>query len=110
MAEGAGQIAIAEGIERPEELERVAAAGFRFGQGYWFARPMPLDQLPELLASPVPWPEHLDGPEDADGSGRTQGPDHTGRPRATEGAERTDGSGPIQGPEHAGGFVSGSGD
>jgi EAL domain-containing protein (putative c-di-GMP-specific phosphodiesterase class I) len=38
---------VAEGIELPEDAERLVALGCRFGQGYLFARPM---QAPALFA------------------------------------------------------------
>ena len=43
VAEGAGQIAIAEGIETADELVNVRDAGFRLGQGYHMHRPAPIE-------------------------------------------------------------------
>nr|WP_283246522.1 EAL domain-containing protein [Pseudomonas insulae] len=42
---------VAEGIETVEQLECLRAAGCDHGQGYWLARPMPLEQLQALLRS-----------------------------------------------------------
>ena len=42
---------VAEGIETPEQLERVRRAGCGFGQGYLFAMPLALSPLLELLSS-----------------------------------------------------------
>lgn len=39
MAGDIGAQAVAEGIERPEELEIVGAAGIRYGQGYLLGKP-----------------------------------------------------------------------
>ncbi len=36
---------VAEGIERPEQAERLLAAGCRYGQGFLFGRPQPLAEL-----------------------------------------------------------------
>jgi EAL domain-containing protein (putative c-di-GMP-specific phosphodiesterase class I) len=47
---------VAEGIETPDQAERLAAAGCRLGQGFLFGRPQPLPQLLETLragAAPV---------------------------------------------------------
>jgi EAL domain-containing protein (putative c-di-GMP-specific phosphodiesterase class I) len=34
---------VAEGVERPEQVVQLRAIGARMGQGYYFARPMPVD-------------------------------------------------------------------
>jgi diguanylate cyclase (GGDEF)-like protein len=44
---------IAEGIEQTNQLEELRKAGCNTGQGYLFARPVPPDQIPELLSSMV---------------------------------------------------------
>ena len=36
---------IAEGIETPEQMEQVKAAGFAEGQGYLFGRPQPAERI-----------------------------------------------------------------
>ncbi len=41
---------IAEGIEEPVQLTELRAAGCNTGQGYLFSRPVPPEQIPELLA------------------------------------------------------------
>jgi EAL domain-containing protein (putative c-di-GMP-specific phosphodiesterase class I)/DNA-binding NarL/FixJ family response regulator len=41
---------VAEGIERPGEVEALAELGVRYGQGYFFARPAPLP-LPLLVGA-----------------------------------------------------------
>ena len=41
---------VAEGIERPAEVEKLAELGVRYGQGYFFARPGPLP-LPLLVGA-----------------------------------------------------------
>jgi EAL domain-containing protein (putative c-di-GMP-specific phosphodiesterase class I) len=41
---------VAEGIERPAEVEALADLGVRYGQGYFFARPAPLP-LPLLVGA-----------------------------------------------------------
>jgi EAL domain-containing protein (putative c-di-GMP-specific phosphodiesterase class I)/DNA-binding NarL/FixJ family response regulator len=41
---------VAEGIERPAEVEKLAELGVRYGQGYFFARPAPLP-LPLLVGA-----------------------------------------------------------
>ena len=40
---------VAEGIERPAEVEKLSELGVRYGQGFFFARPAPLP-LPLLVA------------------------------------------------------------
>ena len=41
---------VAEGIERPAEVEKLSELGVRYGQGYFFARPAPLP-LPLLVGA-----------------------------------------------------------
>jgi EAL domain-containing protein (putative c-di-GMP-specific phosphodiesterase class I) len=40
---------VAEGIEQPEQAERLRALGCANGQGYYFARPLTADHLSQLL-------------------------------------------------------------
>lgn len=51
MTEGAGRVAIAEGIETEAELAAVRNAGFVLGQGWLLGRPAPLDAVLPLLGS-----------------------------------------------------------
>jgi len=46
---------VAEGIETPEQLERLKALGYEKGQGYLFARPGPPEALHYLLRTGGPW-------------------------------------------------------
>jgi len=40
---------VAEGIEEPEQLERLREMGCEFGQGFFLSRPLPARELTELL-------------------------------------------------------------
>ena len=51
LADGLGMDVVAEGIETAEQLSFAAAAGYRFGQGYYFSRPLPAAELAPLLTS-----------------------------------------------------------
>jgi diguanylate cyclase (GGDEF)-like protein/PAS domain S-box-containing protein len=50
IAEDLGLQTIAEGIETQQEYETVKSLGCQFGQGYYFARPLPLEEIMVLLA------------------------------------------------------------
>ena len=36
---------VAEGVETPQQLEQLRALGCRWAQGFWFAKPLPPDQI-----------------------------------------------------------------
>ncbi|MBW9111426.1 EAL domain-containing protein [Microbacterium ureisolvens] len=52
VAHDAGIRVVAEGIETPQQLEKVKTMGCDRGQGYLFARPMPPGQIDALLTAP----------------------------------------------------------
>ncbi|MFL5277254.1 MAG: EAL domain-containing protein, partial [Myxococcales bacterium] len=49
LAHDLGKPLVAEGIERPDQLERLRAMGCEFGQGWLFSRPMDAGQAAALL-------------------------------------------------------------
>jgi diguanylate cyclase (GGDEF)-like protein len=51
IADALGLDAVAEGIERPEQADRLRGLGYRLGQGFHLAPPMPPDELDVLLAA-----------------------------------------------------------
>ena len=53
LAHGLGMVPLAEGIETEGELAFLKAAGCTRGQGFLFARPVPADEIPALLARPT---------------------------------------------------------
>jgi diguanylate cyclase (GGDEF)-like protein/PAS domain S-box-containing protein len=50
MAEALGVHVVAEGIETSGQAEHLASLGFRTGQGYFFAHPLPAEEIGRLLA------------------------------------------------------------
>jgi diguanylate cyclase (GGDEF)-like protein/PAS domain S-box-containing protein len=57
---------IAEGIERPEQWDSLLSLGYRVGQGYHLAVPMPAEKVPEFLSGMArpgdgAWERSLDG-------------------------------------------------
>jgi diguanylate cyclase (GGDEF)-like protein len=50
LAHALGLVAIAEGIESERQLSSLKSLGCDLGQGYFFARPMPADQLEDIFA------------------------------------------------------------
>ena len=51
LAQSLGMVVTAEGVETAEQLYQLRALGCEQGQGYYFARPVAADRLPELLTS-----------------------------------------------------------
>jgi diguanylate cyclase (GGDEF)-like protein len=49
LADALGHDVVAEGVERESQREVLLELGCRIGQGYLFARPLPLEQLTALL-------------------------------------------------------------
>ncbi len=45
---------VAEGIEQPAQLMRLREIGCKLGQGHYFARALPADEIGELLCDPTP--------------------------------------------------------
>jgi EAL domain-containing protein (putative c-di-GMP-specific phosphodiesterase class I) len=49
LARGLGMTPLAEGIETAGELEFLRAHGCPVGQGFYFARPVPAEEIPALV-------------------------------------------------------------
>lgn len=52
LADGLGMVPLAEGIETPEELAFLIEHGCSLGQGFWFSRPIPADEVADLARRP----------------------------------------------------------
>jgi diguanylate cyclase (GGDEF)-like protein len=50
MARALGKKTVAEGVETPEQSRRLEGLGIDMAQGYVYARPTPVDEVPRLLA------------------------------------------------------------
>jgi diguanylate cyclase (GGDEF)-like protein/PAS domain S-box-containing protein len=50
LAHNLGLRVIAEGIERPDQLKALTDLGCEYGQGYYFARPLPQDEIEAVIA------------------------------------------------------------
>ena len=50
MGQACGVEITAEGVETEQQRLILSNMGFRRGQGYLFAPPVPMDRLPEVLA------------------------------------------------------------
>lgn len=49
VAKSIGMQVVAEGIENAEQLDFLQKNGCTYGQGYWYAEPLPLPKLKNLL-------------------------------------------------------------
>ncbi|MEU4620177.1 bifunctional diguanylate cyclase/phosphodiesterase [Actinoplanes sp. NPDC023801] len=56
IASTLGLRAVAEGVETRDQADRLHALGYRYAQGFYFARPVPAAEIEALLADPVPVP------------------------------------------------------
>jgi diguanylate cyclase (GGDEF)-like protein len=56
IASTLGLRAVAEGVETRDQADRLHALGYRYAQGFYFARPVPAADIAALLADPVPVP------------------------------------------------------
>ena len=52
LSQGLQMTPLAEGIETHGEYEFLRANGCRLAQGFWFARPVPADEIPDLVRRP----------------------------------------------------------
>jgi diguanylate cyclase (GGDEF)-like protein len=50
LAQGIGATTTAEGLDTPQQIERLRAMGCELGQGYGLCRPIPADQARSLMA------------------------------------------------------------
>jgi EAL domain-containing protein (putative c-di-GMP-specific phosphodiesterase class I) len=55
LAHQLGRQVIAEGVETAEQLVILRSLGCEYGQGYYFAKPLPPEEAGTLLASPRRW-------------------------------------------------------
>jgi len=49
LSDSLGLAAVGEGIEHPAQAERLRELGCLLGQGYFFGRPVPLEEIEHLL-------------------------------------------------------------
>jgi diguanylate cyclase (GGDEF)-like protein len=55
LAHALGMDVIAEGVETAEQLAQLRSLGCEYGQGYFFARPLPSEAATALIASDPEW-------------------------------------------------------
>ncbi|MEG4844817.1 EAL domain-containing protein [Microcoleus sp. F10-C6] len=55
LAHALGMDVIAEGVETAAQLARLRSIGCEYGQGYFFAKPLPRDEATALMASEPQW-------------------------------------------------------
>jgi diguanylate cyclase len=57
MAAGLRIGVVAEGVETIEQADSLTRLGCRLGQGFFYATPMPSDDVPDVLRSSLPLPD-----------------------------------------------------
>jgi EAL domain-containing protein (putative c-di-GMP-specific phosphodiesterase class I) len=57
LANDIDAVSVAEGIENKEQLDLLRELGCDYGQGYYWSRPIPVEDLSILLQSPHPFPK-----------------------------------------------------
>jgi EAL domain-containing protein (putative c-di-GMP-specific phosphodiesterase class I) len=55
LAHALGMDVIAEGVETAAQLARLKSIGCEYGQGYFFAKPLPSEAATALMASEPQW-------------------------------------------------------
>jgi EAL domain-containing protein (putative c-di-GMP-specific phosphodiesterase class I) len=53
LGDALGLLMVAEGIERAEQVDGLRFLGCSYGQGYYFARPLPAAEFTKLLSRPL---------------------------------------------------------
>jgi EAL domain-containing protein (putative c-di-GMP-specific phosphodiesterase class I) len=54
LAKALGLHVVAEGVETPQQANRLRLLGYEAAQGFYFARPMPAAQIGEAIGAPEP--------------------------------------------------------
>ena len=70
MANDLGLQTIAEGIETMETMQHLRALGCKYGQGYLYSRPLPVEAMTSLLESRPRWPFASSPPQPEAGESR----------------------------------------
>jgi EAL domain-containing protein (putative c-di-GMP-specific phosphodiesterase class I) len=50
-----GKVTVAEGVETSDQVRTLRQLGCDFAQGYFFAKPVPAEDLPEVVARVPAW-------------------------------------------------------
>jgi diguanylate cyclase (GGDEF)-like protein/PAS domain S-box-containing protein len=60
MAKALSIDAVAEGVETQAQLTELRNLGCAYGQGFYFSRPLPAEEITKLLGRSYPWLERID--------------------------------------------------
>jgi diguanylate cyclase (GGDEF)-like protein len=61
MAHALGKITVAEGVETSDQVQALRQLGCDVAQGYFFARPVPLPEMPAVVARLLNWRHVMEG-------------------------------------------------
>lgn len=50
-----GRVTVAEGVESVDQLVELRGLGCELAQGFYFAKPLPIDEVADLIAAGPPW-------------------------------------------------------